>query len=109
MRAGRLDRVIVVERVDGYDRDGQGGMIPRWAPRAELRAQLVQQSTEEFIRNYGATDEALVVFRTRYFQGVVNTDRIRFAGSYYNIKEVKITGRNKGLELRTVAISPGEG
>ena len=61
----------------------------------------MQSSTEEFIRS-GAVDESIVIFRTRFIPGVVNSDRIVFAGSEFDIKEVKPIGRREGLELRCV-------
>ncbi|TPJ53172.1 head-tail adaptor protein, partial [Mesorhizobium sp. B2-6-7] len=54
MRAGKLDRELVIERatttIDEY-----GNTIEAWAPLATMRAQLVTASTEEFQRAYGAS------------------------------------------------------
>ena len=109
MRAGKLDRIITIERRDGYDRDGQGGMTPRWVKRAEMRAQLVEANTEEFIRTYGTSDDDIRIFRIRYIPGVETSDRVMFAGEIHNIKSLKIIGRNKGLEIRTVTIKGSQG
>lgn len=102
MRAGKLDRIIVVQRfsnaVDDY---GQPTMT--WSDVASLRAQLVQASTEEFIRGAGAIDETVIVFRTHYLDGVTDADRVSYAGDFFNIKELKEIGRRKGLEIRAVA------
>ncbi|MFI3904328.1 phage head closure protein [Ochrobactrum sp. S1502_03] len=102
MRAGKLDRLIRVERPDGYTDDGHGGQDPVWAKVADIRAQIVQASTEEFIRSYGASDETVIIFRTRFIDGVTPEDRITYGGGEYDIKEVKELGRRQGLEVRCV-------
>lgn len=103
MRAGKLDRVIVIQRAT-YETDGAGGLVLTWSDIATLRAQLVQASTEEFIRAYGASAEALTIFRTRWLAGVLTSDRVLYNGLAHNIKELKEIGRAEGLEIRTVSL-----
>ena len=104
MRAGKLDHLITVQK--GEERtDEYGGVSFVWSKFGDLRAQIVQASTEEFIRAYGAADETVMIFRTRYLPGVETRDRVAFAGEYYNIKEVKPIGRNHGLEIRCMRLS----
>ena len=102
MRSGKLDRTITVRRYDEYAVDDYGVASPTWVNAGTLRAQLVQQTTEEFIANSGADDDAVMIFRTRYLDGVTTKDRIRFECTDYDIREVKITGRNRYMELRCV-------
>lgn len=99
MKAGKLFHVLTVQRATEGLNDA-GTPTTTWADLATLRAELVQQSTTEFIRAQGATDEAVLIFRTRYLAGVTNADRISFAGEALNLKEVVVLGRNRGLELR---------
>ncbi|MCB1511521.1 MAG: phage head closure protein [Hyphomicrobiaceae bacterium] len=103
MRAGKLDRDITIQRgtttIDEY-----GTMTQTWADVATLRAQIVQQSTEEFIRGFGASDVTAVIFRTRWLDGVTNADRISHDGGIYNIKEMKEIGRRRGLEIRCTSM-----
>lgn len=61
-------------------------------------------SAEEFIRGFGATTETLVIFRTRYLDGVTTADRVLFDGRTFNLREVVDAGRRGGLELRGVEI-----
>ncbi|MBZ9999634.1 MULTISPECIES: phage head closure protein [unclassified Mesorhizobium] len=100
MRAGKLDRELVIERatttIDEY-----GNTIEAWAPLATMRAQLVTASTEEFQRAYGASGETAIVFRTRWLAGVTVSDRVIYEGAHHNIIETKEIGRRRGLELRT--------
>lgn len=102
MRAGKLDRTIRIDRYDAGAVNEYGTPTPAFTPLATLRAQVVQASTEEFIRAFGASDESVIVFRTRWLADVTNADRIHYEGEFFNIKEVKEIGRRKGLELRAV-------
>lgn len=100
MRAGNLDRTITIQRFTSEPND-YGTPVETWTTVATLRAQLIQASTEEFIRG-GAVDETVIVFRTRWLAGVTTADRIQYEGEDFNLKEVKELGRRKGLELRAV-------
>ena len=102
MRAGKLDRTIRIDTYSAGVPDDYGTVTETWTALATLRAQLVQASTEEFIRAYGASDETVIIFRTRWLAGVTNADRVHYEGEFFNIKEVKEIGRRKGLELRAV-------
>jgi SPP1 family predicted phage head-tail adaptor len=102
-RVGTLDRTIVIERVSTTLND-YGVPQETWAPLATMRAQVVQASTEEFIRQFGASSETAIIFRTRWLDGVTPADRIKYAGRQHNIREVKEIGRRRGLELRAVAL-----
>jgi SPP1 family predicted phage head-tail adaptor len=102
MRAGNLDREITVQRftstVDDY-----GTPVETWIDLVTLRAQIIQASTDEFIRGSGASDETVVVFRTWWQDGITVADRIIHQGVVHNIKETKEIGRRAGLELRTLS------
>lgn len=99
MKARRLTHVLTIQRA-ATTVDDMGTPVTGWTDHATLRAERVEQSTAEFIRNYGAADETVAVFRTRYLAGVTNADRIGFSGEVFNIKEITILGRNRGLEFR---------
>jgi SPP1 family predicted phage head-tail adaptor len=103
MRAGDLDRTIVVQSFTSTD-DGYGNVTETWTDKATLRAQLVQASTDEYLRDYGVSDETVTIFRTRWIDGVTLSDRVVYAGLLHNIKSVKEIGRRRGLELRTVSL-----
>lgn len=106
MRAGKLDRLIRIERwEDNPEPNEYGTVTPAFVKRADVRAEIVQASTDEFIRASGASDDNVIIFRTRFIPGVVNEDRIAYAGEVFDIKEVKPIGRNKGLEIRCVSRS----
>lgn len=105
MRAGSLDRSVTIERLREADRPS-GGVSQYWSRLAELRAQVLQASTEEAIRAYGASTEVVTVFRTRFLDGITPADRVVFDGRSHDIVEIKQLGRRRGLELRTIARGP---
>lgn len=99
MKSGKLTHVLTIQRAT-HGINPAGTPTTVWADLATLRAEKVEQSTTEFIRNYGAADETVAVFRTRFLAGVTNADRISFDGTTFNIKEIAVQGRNRGLEFR---------
>lgn len=105
MRAGKLDRSITIQSFSNTV-DSYGTPVETWTTLATLRAQIVQASTEEFIRAGGASPETVVIFRTRFIDGVTTSHRVVSAGRNLNIKEVKEIGRREGLELRCIARAP---
>lgn len=105
MRAGKLDRVIVIQRYTVIGDDGMGNEIHGWGDLVTLRAQIVTASTEEFIRSYGIANDYVVIFRTRYYPSIDPADRIRFDGRHFDINEVTLIGRNRGLEMRCVRLA----
>lgn len=101
MRAGKLDRWIIIERaIRDVKETGAPGEV--WQTFAAMRAEIVQASAQEFMRDFGASSEAATVFRIRYVRGVTVADRVLYAGRVHDLKEIKELGRRKGLELRTV-------
>jgi len=99
MRAGNLDRVIIIER-ETKTLDLFGTVVDTWVPVATMRAQLLQNSTQEFLRGEGASTEATFVFRTRWLDGVTTAYRVTYLGQPYIIKEISEIGRRRGLDLR---------
>lgn len=107
MRAGKLDQAIQIIRPGSWIDDGYGNVIP--GPDtvlAALRAQVIQASTEEFIRAWGVSSETVVIYRTRHVDGVTLADKVRSGGQDHNILEIKPIGRRRGLELRCKRTGP---
>lgn len=102
MRAGKLDKSISIDRLSRTVND-YGTEVEAWAPVATVRAQLVQASTEEFMRSAGSISETAVVFRVRYREDLATSDRVTHQGQAYDVKEIKELGRRAGLDLRCVA------
>lgn len=99
MRAGRLDHRITVQRATHTVNDF-GTPVLTWTDLATLRAQVVEGSTEEFFRDFGASEETALVFRTRFLGGITTADRVLHGGAPFDIKGTKEIGRRAGLEIR---------
>jgi SPP1 family predicted phage head-tail adaptor len=104
MRSGNLDRMIVLQLWTVGEPDMYGNVQSTFVNRATLRAQVVSASTDEFIRDHGASDETIIVFRTRYLPDVALADRVMYGGHPFDIKQVVEIGRRKGLELRCMRV-----
>jgi SPP1 family predicted phage head-tail adaptor len=102
MRAGKLDKVIEIETAVAAEPDEYGVVDPAGGTvtTRAARAQIIQASTEEYLRGYGEGGNTAIIFRTRFLHGVTTDDRLGYAGRIYNIREVKEIGRRVGLELR---------
>ncbi|WP_333822429.1 phage head closure protein [Pinisolibacter sp.] len=102
IRAGSLDRTIVIERVTtSVTTEGTPSEV--WAPVATMRAQLVKRSADDTSHDTGAVTVTTVTFRTRFLDGVTPADRVTYAGRAFGIAEVVELGRREGLDLRCVA------
>lgn len=104
MRIGKLTELVEIERFTSTVNDA-GTPIKAWTRLATLRAEKVEQSTTEFIRGFGASDEELVILRIHAFAGLTNSDRLLWRGAALNIKQLSLIGRT-GLELRCTMVSP---
>lgn len=104
MRTGKLDRIIRIETYSAGVPDEYGTVHQGYVELATMRAQIIQASTEEFQRAYGASGETAIIFRTHYVDGVNTDDRVVYDDANFNIKEVKEIGRRAGLELRCIAL-----
>jgi SPP1 family predicted phage head-tail adaptor len=102
MRAGKLDKTIVIQR-RGETVDEYGTVTEGWTDFDTLRAQVITSSTEEFLQSAGTTGKTAIVFRIRHRDGIVLTDRVAYRGQAFDIKEVKELGRRDGLDLRCIA------
>lgn len=101
MKSGKLIEVIQIQRAtDGVN--DYGTPVTAWATIATVRAERIDQTTEEFMRAFGASDEEAVIFRIRHLDGVSNADRVLWQGEPFNIRQVTPIGRRKGLDLRCV-------
>ena len=104
MRAGKLDRTIAIER-HTETVSPTGSVVTAWTNVAAVRAEIVTQSATEFLTGFGEAENGTIVFRIRYLAGITTADRVTYAGTVYDLKEVTEIGRRRGLELRAVATS----
>lgn len=103
MRAGKLDQTITLRAITYVD-DGYGGLEEVESDWKTVRAQMIEESTEEFIRGWGASTERLRVFRTRYIDGIQMDMTVVHEGNSFSIKQIKRIGRRRGLEIRCASL-----
>ncbi len=102
MRAGKLDKTITIQR-RGEVIDDYGTVTEGWTDLVTVRAQVIQQSAEEFLKSAGTSEQTAFVFRIRHREGLATADRVSFQGDFFDLKEIKELGRRDGLDLRCVA------
>lgn len=103
MRAGQLNRTIAILARGPDELDAARAPTPTWRFLAEVRAELVEADTAEFLRGYGEEGETAIVFRIRYLSGVTTACRVVYEYRNFDVKAVKEVGRRRGLELRLTA------
>lgn len=103
MRAGALDRQIVIERV-ATGTSATGAVTEAWATFATLRGHLDSAKSQEVQRALGASSETALVFKARYVPGITLADRVQYDGAAYNIVGLAEVGRRVGLEISCVKV-----
>lgn len=103
MRAGKLTSAIVIERKVASI-DDAGYEVATWTDVGTVRAEVVQQITEEADTGYGEAGTVGTTFRTRYFNGLTTADRIRHRGRHFNVTAIAELGIRAGLEIKAEAI-----
>ena len=104
MRAGALDRKIVIE-VKGLTKDGFGQEKEGWTTLYNVSAQVLpMRGNERFIGDQ-PMDQADTKFRIRHIAGINPKDhRIFYNGKAYDITGQPMEiGRREGLELHCKA------
>lgn len=99
MRAGRLDRTIILQR-ETETVSPAGTVTSTWTDFAILRAELVSNVFAEVARAYGDGEGADLVLRIRHYHGLTTKDRLVYAGQPYGINAIVELGRRRAMELR---------
>jgi SPP1 family predicted phage head-tail adaptor len=105
MRAGKLDRTIVIERVSNSSNDS-GAVGETWTTLVTLRAQLMDRTADETQDDRGAVTKSALTFRCRYYAGITVADRVSYESAAYNIRGVQEFGRNREMEIACERIGP---
>lgn len=104
MKSGKLDKRIEVQR-KGETITPAGSVIEAWSLLIRLRAEVLQQSATEFLREPGEAERTAIVFRVRWPSTEITLgDRILHRATAYDLVEIKEVGRKRGLELRCEAV-----
>jgi head-tail adaptor len=97
MRAGSLDRVIVIE-APTVTYDEYRTPVTSWAPVVTLRARLFTRSIDDRQGQHAVTDST-VTFRTYFYPGITLEHRAVFEGQAFKITAIKEIGRRVGLDI----------
>lgn len=98
MRAGSLDRKIVIQRAvktklpSGHEKED-------WETLHEVWAQVLPIRGEERHVAMQTTAAAETKFKIRYREGITPLDRLLYEDKQYDITAVIELGRREGLEL----------
>lgn len=98
MRAGRLDRRIVIERPVSTT-DTFGASIQTWTEVATVWASVRQLRGQEYLSAQAGQAEVDAVFKLRYRADLTPVMRITYGGANYDIKSISEIGRREALEI----------
>lgn len=104
MRAGRLDRRIILETVT-ETRDEFGAVIEGWETWKSVWAQVIPMNAQERFLSDAKRSVRVNKFKIRYLNGLLNTMRIRYEGLIYNITGIAELGRFEGYEITGEAVN----
>lgn len=105
MRAGNLDRRIVIERAT-VSHDQFNAPVEVWGTLATVWASKTDVKDGERMRADAVSSEITTRFRIRYSTTVADVspkDRVQFDGRIYDIVAVKEIGRREGIEITASA------
>jgi SPP1 family predicted phage head-tail adaptor len=105
MRAGNLDRVIEIQR-RSITPDLYGAIIDVWTTIARIRAQKLENTTDDREGARGSTTDTVITFRTRWLDGVTLENRIIYEGKLFQITRIKEVGRRVGLDIMCERVGP---
>lgn len=105
MRAGDLDRVIVIN-APTVTPDANGAQQTTWALFATLRAQLLSRSTAEIrLKSLGEETGETTVFRVRWLDGLTLAMQVVYNGDAYRILDVQEVGRRVAQNLTCLKVT----
>lgn len=102
MNAGRLDKRISIERMEG-GQDELGQPIDAWIPTYSVWASIEPLQGREYIAAMAVQAERTVRIRLRYLAGIVSTMRVVYQGRVFAIQSV-INVREANRELQLMAL-----
>lgn len=107
MRSGRLKSTIAITRLTLGTPDENGTPHDVWVPvLPPLRAEILTDEDQAFLRTYGESSETAIVLRVRFRDGIEAGDRITMGGSEFALIEIKEIVQRRVLELRCAGGKP---
>lgn len=106
MRAGNLDRVILIQRLIMASPDLYGALVPTWSTVATMRTQKLENAIVNREGERGGTTDSTITFRMRWLALVTLEDRVSYEGQQYQITRIVELGRRAGLDLVCERVGP---
>ena len=104
MKAGNMTETVTIER-ETETVSPAGTVTLTWATIATRKAEIMQATTAELVKPFGEEEQSAIVFRVRYVADVTTKDRLVYSGQAFNIRDIKVLGRRRGLDLRCERIA----
>lgn len=102
MRAGKLDRRVVIQRATSVA-NGLNEPQEMWGDLATVWAEKKPTRGQERLDAQQVAGAASATFVIRWRSDLKVTDRLLFEGRPWNIKDIREVGRRVGLEIDAVA------
>lgn len=102
MRAGELDRKIIIEQ-QASGQDSIGEPNGSWSTFATVWASVKPVRANEIYSAQQVSPDRETRFRIRYLSGVTEKMRISYDSKYWDIRGIEEIGRRQGLDLIAVA------
>lgn len=100
MRAGKMDRRIVIQVRAVVGKSSSGEEIHDWVPFRTCWAEFVADRGQEIFKSHQRQGESSGLFRIRHFPGITSSMRVVYDGRNFDIASiVPMRGRDSGLEL----------
>lgn len=98
MRAGKMDRLITIERLT-ESRDSQGSVLKTWSKWRDVWAEVFPVQGNEALSFTQFKASEMIQVTSRYVDGLDPADRISYGGKYWNIKYIRELGRERGTQV----------
>lgn len=98
MRAGELDRLIVIQ-AGAPARGSNGEATYTWSTFATVWASYKPLRGQEYLAAQQVNAEIEAVFRIRWLASLTTAHRISWDGRLWDIQGINEIGRREGLEL----------
>ena len=102
MDAGRLDKRIIIERLEATE-DEIGQPVEGWIPTYSVWAAIEPLQGREYLAAMAVQAERTVRIRIRYLPGITSTMRVVYQGRVFAIQSV-INIREANDELHLMAL-----
>jgi len=104
MRAGRLDRRIVIQK-DTPTRSATGAEKQAWSTLATVWAEKRHVAGGETFRGVQVVAKATLAFVIRHRTDVTTKMRVSYDGELYDIHRIDELGRRDGLIIQASAVN----